>query len=387
MFNFKKEEKQNSQMPIADNKIDTGNVTIHTMQDDLDVLEGKKPQLESGSPIGANSGSKFEQGSNSFFSSNRKAANMAGNTSPFLNGVNPSSSQASPRGDDLESETHKNPLGKPRKDIDDVLGKNPSPPQTEKKSALGKVFFIAAIIIVVIAFAFGGYYFWTTRVSNEQAPASNEAEIITDQALTPETASETATELPTEIVQSKYSQNNPNYLPIDIGTTTANSVSKLFIEKSSEIKNSNPTAPVEFIVTDTNNDPVSFSAFNYISGMKLPVGILTSLGDKFSLYFFNDNGNMRMGLLAELKDKDKVISGMKNEEKSLADDLSSIFMGAIVKSTGKAFSDSAYNNFSIRYSNLDAQGLTSVDYTVTDKYLVIGTSKQTLRAVLDKISK
>jgi hypothetical protein len=325
--------------------------------------------------------SDYSGGSNTFFDNNKKSANMAGSSSPFLGSTNffpQRANQEERRGIPKPSE---NLAGEPKKDMADFVGKTPvAAPQS---SILGKMLFWVAIIIVIGAFSFGGYYFWTTRNSASQNSISSESGTTSEQAST----AETATESPSEIVQSQFSESNPNYLSIDIGTATADSIKKLFIDKASEIKEAGAIAPIEFAVTDTNNDPISFSAFNYILELKLPASILTNLGDKFSLYLFDDNGNMRMGLAAELKDKDKVASGMKNEEKALVGDLSPIFMGVAVKNAGKAFSDNSYNNFSIRYINLDDQNSISIDYSITDKYLVIGTSKQAIWAMLDKISK
>jgi hypothetical protein len=48
------------------------------------------------------------------------------------------------------------------------------------------------------------------------------------------------------------------------------------------------------------------------------------------------------------------------------------------------FNDSKYNSYSIRYFNLNADG-TSIDYSVTPSYLVIGTSMKAGRVILDKI--
>ena len=56
-----------------------------------------------------------------------------------------------------------------KKDITSVIGENTSVPQIKKRSALGKIFFIASIVLIIVSFAFGGYYFWTTRVSASQS--------------------------------------------------------------------------------------------------------------------------------------------------------------------------------------------------------------------------
>jgi hypothetical protein len=370
IFKKEKEEQKNS-LPMAANKIDMGNIALHTMQDDKNMLEGKRPSMESDRLVG----------SSTFFDNDKKPSDMAGNLSPFLNGANPPPRRVIPGEDKAGFEPSKNPSGEPKKDITDFLGKTSvSAPES---SALGKMFFWIAIIIVIGAFAFGGYYFWATRNYASQDSISSESDTTANQAATPEAT----TESPAEIAQGQFSESNPNYLPIDIGTATADSVKKLLIDKASAVKDTGFIAPVEFAVTDTNNDPVSFSAFNYISGLKLPVSVLTNLGDKFSLYLFNDNGNMRIGLAVELKDKEKVTAGIKSEEKLLAGDLTPLFMGIAVKNIDRIFKSSIYNDFSIRYNNLDDQSSISTDYSFTDKYLVIGTSKQTIRAVLDKISK
>jgi hypothetical protein len=74
---------------------------------------------------------------------------------------------------------------------------------------------------------------------------------------------------------------------------------------------------------------------------------------------------------------------MKNSEKTLPNVFSFLYTETLPQII-PSFNSSTYNANQIRYSNLDPASLLSFDYTVSDKYLSIGTSKESLRAIIDK---
>ena len=394
MFNFKK-EKEKEQGGLSQRTNSGNNLSgsyIHTMQDDLNILEGKKSPAES--IYTANAGERSsvlpERKPGGFLEAEEKTRNLKSYPSPFFKETDFSSLKAIPGDNRRESKPASKVPFKDSKDLEAIVGKahSFSLPPPSKKSSWRKVFFVLAAMLLSGIFALGGYYFWTTRNLDKQASVTTEnTENPVSETPAAETPSEEANKPAEEIAQDKFSEANPNYFPIDVGTVNANNIIALLTAKATEVKEFKAATPIEFLMTDTNNDPVFFSAFNYISGMGMPMELLTNLGDNFSLFLYNDNGNMRMGVAVELKDKEKIISQMKSNESSLVKDLTPMFLGNPVNGTGKSFKGSAYNAAAIRYLNLDEQNSISVDYTITDKYLVIGTSKQTIRAILDKLSK
>jgi len=241
-----------------------------------------------------------------------------------------------------------------------------------QKSKWYRILVITVVILTIMTFMAGGYYYWITRKGTEQVET-----VVNSQGEKPQI----------EITEKKFSDENPNILAVDTETIKTADLQQLLIQKSNEVKEDGHDKPVEFIVNDLNNNPIAFSRFAIISGIKISTSVLDNLEEKFSLYFYNDGGNIRMGIVISLKNKDNAVQEMKDEEIILADDLIPLFLGNEVMKEGVIFKDGNYNNSQIRYANLNPEGTVSLDYSFVGMKLVIGTSKNTTRAVIDKISK
>jgi hypothetical protein len=147
------------------------------------------------------------------------------------------------------------------------------------------------------------------------------------------------------------------------------------------------TAPVEFIVTDQQNNPLTFTDFATSFGLKFSSLVMSSLADNFSLYIYNDQGNIRLGLAVDSKNDVSTKARMFNEEPNLVSEISPLFLDtSFTAPKTVSFNSSNYANTQIYYLNLATmqnQPL-SIDYTIFNKKLIIGTSKMTLRSILDK---
>lgn len=258
-------------------------------------------------------------------------------------------------GDDLKTETRS-------------VNNEPSAP----KAKWHRILVITVVILTIATFTAGGYYYWITHKGTEQ----NET-VVNFQGEKPQI----------EVTEKKFSDENPNVLTMDTETIKTADLQQLLVQKSNEVKEDGHDNPVEFIVNDLNNNPIAFSRFAIISGMKISTSVLDNMEESFSLYFYNDGGNMRLGIAISLKNKENAIQEMKDEEIVLADDFAPLFLGNEVMKEGIIFKDGNYNNYQIRYANLNLEGTISLDYSFVGLKLVIGTSKNTTRAVIDKISK
>lgn len=240
------------------------------------------------------------------------------------------------------------------------------------KAKWNRILVITVVILTIATFMAGGYYYWITHKGTEQVET-----VVNSQGEEPQI----------EVTEKKFSDENPNVLAVDTETIKTADLQQLLIQKSNEVKEDGHGKPVEFIVNDLNNNPIAFSRFAIISGIKISASVLDNLEEKFSLYFYNDGGNMRLGIVISLKNKDNAVQEMRDEEIILADDIIPLFLGNEVMKEGVIFKDGNYNNSQIRYANLNSEGTVSLDYSFVGLKLVIGTSKNTTRAVIDKISK
>lgn len=272
------------------------------------------------------------------------------------------------------------PLGSP---LQPLAEKTAIAPQKSVPAAsrhpLRKIIISFVSVVAVLLLMAGGYLYWKSRSSAQPAAAP----APTQQNVAPQPSPE-----PVQInpLSAKYSTQNPNYFTVDADTATPDSIHAALASTAAEIGQSGLTSPIEFVVTDSNNNPIAFHIFCALAKINLPPALLSALGDNFSLYFYSDAGTVRLGLAVDSKDKAVTALQMKAIESKAMTILSPILLTDVASVQPSVFKDSTYNGFSIRYVNLDPNTPLSIDYTLNDKTLFIGTSKSTLRAILDKAS-
>lgn len=363
MFDLKK-NNQDPSGPIGP-KENQGPVFIRTMQNDLDAASGiaaSQPQQEDNISYEK---PEFKEetvsgGGQPSYPRNEMGGKNSRSYSPFLNTAGIKTSPPPP------------PLP-------------PSPPSFKNKPDVSeqpkhipkwsRIILWSSFFIACAALMAGGYYFWTTRVTTPSPTPDIQPDIIPEPIVIEKEA-------------VKFSTEKPNYLPIDTEKDTAKTVQQLILDTASEIKELKINVPVEFVIVDKNNNPISLPIFAILSGLKLSP-VLDNLEDDFSLFIYPGAENPRTGLATNFKDKTKAASAMTAKEKTMISDVSFLFLGEASQKTKGVFSINNSKSFPIRYLNIDAnaEGLLSVDYSLTDKQLIIATSKNTMWAILDKIVK
>ncbi len=260
----------------------------------------------------------------------------------------------------------------------------PLPPKNAaQKDSLGsgnaayKIILTVLTVLIIAIIGIGIYYFWTTR--NSAAPV-----VVQKPAATP--ASE---EQPT-VVQApptaKYSAEKPNYLPLNLATLSTNDIQKTLSDTAADLKDGASLLPYEFIVVDANNNPVAFPIFATAAKLNLSPAFLSSLGENFSLFFYNDRDNVRAGLSVDVKNKTAANAEILKQEPTFVPALTPLFLSATAETQTGVFNSSTYDNYAIHYLNLNKDQTLSVDYALTDAKLLIGTSKDTLRAIIAKLA-
>jgi hypothetical protein len=241
-----------------------------------------------------------------------------------------------------------------------------------------KIIIGAAIVLFLAIFGLGGYYFWLKK--NTKQP-----ETITEPTPTQPITEESKPEPIIEPVVEKYSAKNPNYLTIDTNTLSSTAIKDLIKKLTQELKAEPTQAPYEFIVVDNNNNSIAFAIFAVAINLNLSSEVLSSLGEDFSVFFYNDNDNMRLALAINIVKPENIITALKKQEKTFITDASTLFLDEKPEITTGLFSESDYKNQKIRFFNTNKQIALSIDYSLLDKKLIITTSKNTMRIVLDKL--
>jgi hypothetical protein len=241
--------------------------------------------------------------------------------------------------------------------------------QAKKEPNWEKLILAGIVCFLLLAFGAGGYYYWISKKNNQ---------------------SEEIIETPPPIAQEEtitFSIEKPNYLPIDIANSDSEKIKGLLSKYKDKVSASKALAPVEFIVTDSKNNPVNFATFASKLGINFSQDIISSLNadDKFSLFIYNDKESTRLGLTITSADDYKLKKAIFQEEASITKEAEPLFLGISYDLGSKSFASSSYNGTEIRYINLSADSELSIDYTIFQNKLVIGTTKTTLRSIMDYI--
>jgi hypothetical protein len=388
----------------TDNK-SLNSVPVHTMQDDLASL--KDPNLkEKFININKKEDSVVKNSQISEANSEKfKSSPFSGNNldTGQYNAVQPSHEAPKPPQQTVNSQVNSLSPANTIKKVDDErevflkeLAQKREIEKEEKQNStvsgpkkskvkINGVLFLVVSVVIIAAFLAGFYYFWVTRVNN-----ANNENIVADN-----TENNNLSEDSVEIkgneellaTESKFALSNPNILSINLDGGSE-MIKKKLAEIAVDIKSEGISDSLEFVVTDSSNNPVSFVDFALASGIKLPAEILSYTEKNFSLYFYNDGNSVRLGLAASVKDPEKIKALLKNEETNLFTDLSPLYLENAALKIDKSkmvFASSNYAGNAIRYINLDSNMAISLDYTVNESKIVLGTSKNTLRIILDKL--
>lgn len=248
-------------------------------------------------------------------------------------------------------------------------------------NTLYKIVLSVAIILILSILGLGGYYFWLTKSSSQEA--------LLPQTETPvEEIPLQTNEEPTVIEPAveKYSTQNPNYLPLDLSTMSDSDISTTISNLISELKEKNASSLYEFIPVDKNNNPIAFPIFATAAKFNLSPTLLSTLGETSSFYIYNDNGVQRVAFAVDIKRQASFTNELTKQQPTLIKDASFLFFGATPETTTGKFSDGKYGDVQIKFINLNKEETLSIDYTTIGSQFVMGTSKNTLRAVIDKLN-
>lgn len=237
---------------------------------------------------------------------------------------------------------------------------------------------LGAIVLLAIAIiGLGGYYFLVVKKQNQAAPVVSP---VVSKESTIEVMEEEKPPVPVAPVKQ-----SPAYLSLDTASLSTDEIKAAIISKTKETEISGATNLAEFIIVDTNNNPISFPIFALAAKINLPATILDDLSEKFSFFIYKDKDAVRLALAVTAKEKNELPSKMLAQEKTLSKDLEFLFLDLKPTLTENVFKSGAYKEASVRFLNFSSPANTSIDYSIFKNTLLIGTSQFSLRAVIDKL--
>jgi hypothetical protein len=249
--------------------------------------------------------------------------------------------------------------------------------QKDSSSGIEKAIMFAIAVALLILIGVGGYYFWMTGVKNKN---NTVVPVIPQEDSAPEETAQTE--------EIALSSENPNIIQLDLVGTDALQIKKVLQEKAKEVAQLRISTPVEFVVRDEQNNPIKFNDFTEKVGMTFSPATQNLFGDEFSLFVYNDNGNIRLGSVISLIAGANVDAIIKGEEKNLTQVLSPLYLDIqYTLRDNVVFQTSFYNKKTVRYLNVVSPEDLSIDYSVFNNKWVIGTTKMTLRSILDYIDR
>ncbi len=246
----------------------------------------------------------------------------------------------------------------------------PKPP-TNKKLFLWGGLGIAVLIVLA-----GIVWYVMRPVAEEVAP-------VEDVVALPQTTIQVTTSEPEPVPVLPFSLTGPNYLSIDTEAVTPASFQTLLAEKKQILLNAGIIQPVEFLLTDKNNNPVAFSRVAYLMNIELSPAFLATIAESFSLFLYNDQGRVMSGLALTFGTVEGPTLFAKEKEGLFPYAFRSFLYEGMAVPRDVVFRSGVYKEQPVRYVNIDDTTQTSFDYALRGTTWMIGTTKETLRAILD----
>ncbi len=238
---------------------------------------------------------------------------------------------------------------------------------------------IAVLALSVLGILAYFLLFWNRQPASEPVA---EAPVV----VVPETPAVENHSTDTVPVIPPFSADQPNYLPIDVETATAASIRQALTEAGAKIIEAQMAGPVEFLVTDKNNNPIAFSRFAFITDLGLSADLVALIEEPFSIFVYGDMDNTRLGLSLSFKDSTLAAERLTKEEAKVPAGFKTFLYGKEQSVAAQAaFRSGSYASQTVRFVNVDAEQNLSFDYMVRGKQWLIGSSKDTLRAIVDRV--
>jgi hypothetical protein len=227
-----------------------------------------------------------------------------------------------------------------------------------------KTWLIIAIIVLLILMILGFFYWQGSKVQPTTQPP-----IINNELQVP---------------ASLISVEETKILKIE------NNISLLILLQDEQniapIKTFRRIVPTKFSATTNKQEVLSLSDLIKELNISVYPYVLSELKNNYTLVLYGQEENeRRFGLIIETKNSDNVKAQSKFWEQTMIENLYNLFLGEQPQiPKNKIFSDGDYNGTQIRFVNFPDPRL-SIDYAVTNDLFILSMSKESIRAIIDRI--
>lgn len=257
----------------------------------------------------------------------------------------------------------------------------------EENSINHKLVLSILILALLLISGAGAFYFLSSKKEialEEKIPLQEE--VLTQKNEESPVSTNTEEKIETITKQEEYSLKLPNYLPLNISDTSPKKILSDISTFSNNIKTLSEDGLYEFIIVNEDNSPIAFPIFASAIGITFNQKTFTYFNNNFSLFIHKNLNDINLGLSIETNNQKELSLELLSQEKTMEDILKPILPAETITPKAISFSEGIYNEKTIRYKNLNDAESVSIDYSISDKNLFVGTSKTTLRAILDKFS-
>jgi hypothetical protein len=142
---------------------------------------------------------------------------------------------------------------------------------------------------------------------------------------------------------------------------------------------------LEFSLVSESNNPFTLDLFTEVMGIDLGYLDKNNLSGDFSIYLYKKGDIERVGILLGVLDPVFAYEDMKKEEDLLVKSLNPLFELSVTEEevSDQPFSSSTYKDINIRYLNMNEN--TSIDYATIGHLLMIATNKESGRMIIDRV--
>ncbi len=188
-----------------------------------------------------------------------------------------------------------------------------------------------------------------------------------------------------QIPKSSISVENTKILKIE------NNISLLILLedelKIEPLKTFRRIVPIKNSPTDGKEEVLSLSDLVKELNISIYPYVLSEFKNNYTLVLYGQEENeKRFGLIIETNNSNNLKEQLRFWEKTMVENLYNLFLGKQPTiPANKNFVDSEYNRVSIRFINFPNPDV-SIDYAVLNNLFILSTSKESIRAIIDRIA-
>ena len=233
---------------------------------------------------------------------------------------------------------------------------------SEGKTNKKKFWLVIIGIVLLIAIILGFFYWRGTRPETNPTPQPTENKL--------------------QIPDSLINVDETKTLKLE------NNISLLILledEKVTALKTFRRIVPTK-IATDGKEEVLSLNDLIKELNISVYPYVLSELKNNYTLVLYGQEENeKRLGIIIETNNNTNLKEQLRYWEKTMIENLYNLFLGKQPQiPTNKNFKDSNYNESPIRFINFPNPDI-SIDYATPNNLFILSTSKESIRAIIDRI--